>query len=70
MVDYFMELRNKLSNKDGNIEVIKSNVTECKMNYTFEFFEFGISDETKRIYNTYKEFLIYWKNSIQNCRVL
>ncbi|GFI11891.1 hypothetical protein IMSAGC007_04369 [Lachnospiraceae bacterium] len=65
MVDYFMELRNKLSNKDGNIEVIKSNVTECKMNYTFEFFEFGISDETKRIYNTYKEFLIYWKNSIQ-----
>ncbi|MEH2959142.1 hypothetical protein [Candidatus Merdisoma sp. JLR.KK006] len=64
MIDYFMELK-KLSNKDNNIEIVKRNVIECKMNHTFEFFKFGISDETKHIYNTYKKFLIYWKNSMQ-----
>ena len=50
MIDYFMELK-KLSNKDNNIEIVKRNVIECKMNHTFEFFKFGISDETKHIYN-------------------
>lgn len=66
MIDYFEELNKKLSNKRCNIEIVKSNILKCKMNYSFELFEFGISEETKYIYNNYKRYMLSWEEKVQN----
>lgn len=65
MIDYFEELNKKL-NKRCNIEIVKSNILKCKMNYSFELFEFGISEETKYIYNNYKRYMLSWEEKVQN----
>ncbi len=61
-MDYFIELRNKLESS-VNIEVADMEIKECKMNYSFELFGDGISDQIRAIYNSYKKFFISWKES-------
>ena len=68
MKDYFMELRKKLNNKNSSIEITNINILECKMDYTFDLFEYGISNETKYIYNHYKKFLLYWEENAKKLR--
>ena len=63
MTDYFEELENKLNKIYYNIEIIENDIFKCKMNHTFELFEFGISDEIKYIYNNYQKFFISWKEA-------
>ena len=70
MIDYFKELCNKLKNEDSAIEIIRSDILECKMSYSFDLFEFGLSDEVKYIYNNYKRFLLCWEEKTQKLHAL
>lgn len=65
MIDYFEEFNKKLTNKGCNIEIVKSNILRYKMNYSFELFEFGISEEMKYIYNNYKRYMLSWEEKVQ-----
>ena len=65
MIDYFMELKNKLSHGKSDVKIISSSILEQKMQHTFDLFEFGISDEMKYLYNNYKRFTLHWEDSIQ-----
>ncbi len=65
MIDYFEEFNKKLANKGCNIEIVKSIILKCKMNYSFELFEFGISEEMKYIYNNYKRYMLSWEEKAQ-----
>ncbi len=65
MTDYFKELYNKLKSENSTIEILESNISECKMEHVFDLFEFGISDEVKYIYNNYKKFLLSWEEETQ-----
>lgn len=65
MIDYFEEFNKKISNKGCNIEIIKRDIMKCKMNYSFKLFEFGISEETKYIYNNYKRYMLFWEETDQ-----
>ena len=66
MTDYFKELYNKLKSENSTIEILESNISECKMEHVFDLFEFGISDEGKYIYNNYKKFLLSWEEKTQD----
>jgi len=64
MIDYFKELCNKLRSKNNTVEILKSNILECKSENVFDLFEFDISDEVKYLYNNYKRFLLSWVEKI------
>ena len=65
MIDYFKELYSKLKRENSTIEILRSNILECKTENVFDLFEFGISDEVKYIYNNYKRFLLSWEEKTQ-----
>ncbi len=42
MTDYFKELYNKLKSENSTIEILESNISDCKMEHVFDLFEIGI----------------------------
>lgn len=64
MIDYFLQLENRLSNENNNIRIISNSVLKHKTENTFDLFKFDISDETKYIYNNYKKFMLNWEETI------
>ena len=61
MNDFFKELEIKLSCKENNIKIIKSDKITSKSNHSLNLFKFGISDSIKFIYNNYREFNLCWE---------
>lgn len=61
MIDYFKELYNKLRSENSTIEILRSDILECKTKNIFDLFEFGVSDEVKYLYDKYKRFLLSWE---------
>lgn len=67
MKDYFENLILELKEM-SNVIIISNNISKCEENYTFDLFEYYISDEIKYLYNHYKKFQVYWEEKTQKLR--
>ncbi|WP_310601878.1 hypothetical protein [Anaerosporobacter sp.] len=64
MKDYFEELVNKI-HKRNDIIIVDKCILKHQMDYSFDLFEYGISDEVKYLYNNYKKFHFVWKEDAE-----
>ncbi len=59
-MDYFESVIKKINNKKI-ISITKLDVKTCENDYAFELFKPPVSDEVKKIYNTYTLFKLSWE---------
>lgn len=60
-MDYFKEIIEEIDSKKQDIEILDCDIQKCENDYNFELFKFGISDDVKKIYNSYKKFDLNWE---------
>lgn len=63
MIDYFIELKNKIRNDNSGIKILNCEVMKCNCKHTFDLFKSDISDKTKYLYNNYQKFTLYWEET-------